>query len=268
MANPSSVSALDLRKALKVSNRTKKRTKRLAREVAVLRANHRVDNHQIQSLKVAISGLIAMYDEQKEEARDQIQSLKGELTSLTTLYSGHIEETTNKINALTAEVRNLAILRAGQIEHAENKAVFFKRKLIMPATIFAQKNEFGEHVNKISANIMQSTTDTTTQAIYLSPKHPDPDVFSCEQESLSKFLLLMHMKLKVNADWFPTEYDKMAYFLSRLHYDVLGVMMSQQDELLVKMDGTIHFVNVQAIADWLLLWERRLWEGRPVRYRY
>jgi hypothetical protein len=50
-----------------------------------------------------------------------------------------------------------------------------------------------------------------------SPEHPDPDVFDgSDTSTLPNFLMSMQIKLHTNADWYPTDQAKLAYFTSRL----------------------------------------------------
>jgi hypothetical protein len=48
-------------------------------------------------------------------------------------------------------------------------------------------------------------------------EHPDPDVFnSLDISTLPNFLISMQIKLYTNADWYPTDQAKLAYFTSCL----------------------------------------------------
>jgi len=78
-----------------------------------------------------------------------------------------------------------------------------------------------------------------------SAEHPDPDTFDGENTKLLRqFLSSMMIKLRVNADWYPDEFHRMSYFLSRLRGKALGQVKSGQT-----ISGDITFKNVQEIVD-------------------
>lgn len=78
-----------------------------------------------------------------------------------------------------------------------------------------------------------------------SAEHPDPDTFDGENTKLLRsFLSDMMIKLRVNADWYPDEFHRMSYFLSRLRGKAKGQVKGGQT-----ITGDITFKNVQEIVD-------------------
>lgn len=83
-----------------------------------------------------------------------------------------------------------------------------------------------------------------------SAQHPDPDTFSGDSVKqgenvrlLRHFLSDMMIKLTVNADWYPSEYSRMAYFISRLRGTAKGQVKGG-----THIDGSIKFDDVNAIV--------------------
>jgi hypothetical protein len=58
----------------------------------------------------------------------------------------------------------------------------------------------------------------------LSKKYPDPQQWGGEPKELPGFLLLLKIKLKKNADWYPTETDRLEYVVGRLKGKPLRVV--------------------------------------------
>jgi hypothetical protein len=57
-----------------------------------------------------------------------------------------------------------------------------------------------------------------------SPKYPDPTPWSGDAKDLQGFLMQLQIKLSTNADWYPTEREKLNYALGRLKGKPLRVV--------------------------------------------
>jgi hypothetical protein len=77
----------------------------------------------------------------------------------------------------------------------------------------------------------------------LSAEHPDPDTFSGVNKELPSFIRAMYIKLKRNADWYPTDQDKMAYLVSRLRGKAHDTVQYG-----ISLKGDITFANIDAIV--------------------
>lgn len=79
-----------------------------------------------------------------------------------------------------------------------------------------------------------------------SQPYPDPDEYHAyrgEKSELEQFVKKMAIKLRVNKDWYPTEQDRMAYFVSRLRDSALEAALPG-----IRMDGTLDYENVDKIV--------------------
>jgi hypothetical protein len=91
-----------------------------------------------------------------------------------------------------------------------------------------------------------------------SAEHPDPDKFDGESPKLLRgFLTDMGIKLRVNSDWYPSEQDRMAYFLSRLKGKAKGqtkggttirgdITFKGVDEIITILDSAFGDINEKA----------------------
>lgn len=86
-------------------------------------------------------------------------------------------------------------------------------------------------------------TPDTNLPRQLSPAHPDPDHFTGDPQALNSFLLSMLLKLRQNADWYPTEQNRMIYFVSRL----AGRGLDQVSDA-IDSSGHIHYATVDALV--------------------
>ena len=92
-----------------------------------------------------------------------------------------------------------------------------------------------------------------------SAEHPDPDKFDGSAAQLRPFLTDMSIKLTVNKDWYPTEFDKMAYFLSRLSGEAKGqvkggtsihgqILFKTVAEIIEVLDAAFGDINAKSTA--------------------
>lgn len=79
-----------------------------------------------------------------------------------------------------------------------------------------------------------------------SPAHPDAEMFTGlvkDKSLLTTWLKDIHMKLLRNADWFPTEQDKMCHMVARLSHDARKQIDSGVGE-----DGVVTFASTAEIV--------------------
>lgn len=85
-------------------------------------------------------------------------------------------------------------------------------------------------------NVLRGLATGGSQS-HKSPTHPDPEIYDgAIAKQLQPFLIAMAVKLRANADWFPTEQDKMAYLFSRLSGKARGQVIGG-----VQDDGTFTY---------------------------
>lgn len=105
-----------------------------------------------------------------------------------------------------------------------------------------EKTTLSNAVNRLSTLATQSIAPTT-----LSPAHPDPEKFDgTNPKLLPAFVKEMQMKLRMNKDWYPTEQEKMTYYVSRLTakaYDQVDHGIGE--------DGHLTFPDVSTIVSLL-----------------
>ena len=87
---------------------------------------------------------------------------------------------------------------------------------ILHDKIHVQENELISLRAKVISLQPNANNHSLTSPV-LSNEHPDPSIFDGSQVSLlPDFLLLMTIKLNVNADRYPNRVSRLAYFISRL----------------------------------------------------
>ncbi|EKD17831.1 retrotransposon nucleocapsid protein [Drepanopeziza brunnea f. sp. 'multigermtubi' MB_m1] len=96
----------------------------------------------------------------------------------------------------------------------------------------------------ITLEALQRNLSPLSNRPHRSAEHPDPDKFDGTIIKLRPFLTDMSIKLAVNRDWYPTEYDKMAYFLSRLSGEAKGQVKGG-----TSIRGEILYKSVSEIID-------------------
>lgn len=124
--------------------------------------------------------------------------------------------------------------------------------------LLATQQEVQEVLDKHSEMIQQKDADTQALIRALvgintstatSPPHPDSDKFTGDKPKLlPEFVQAMSLKLKQNADWYPSEQHKMRYFVSRLK----RIARSNMDYG-IQADGSITFDDIDAIIKILTL---------------
>ena len=107
-------------------------------------------------------------------------------------------------------------------------------------------------INPIASTIERDTPVITTASEHLehvkySKKRPDPPIFTDDVDpTFESWKIQMQVKLRANADHYPTEEDKMEYIFSRTGGDAQKHLLSKFDE-----DSPIRFISAREMLQYL-----------------
>ncbi|KAJ5041572.1 uncharacterized protein L3040_005152 [Drepanopeziza brunnea f. sp. 'multigermtubi'] len=130
----------------------------------------------------------------------------------------------SNLNAIAAEIVDVKAKLSGLFTNGyeDNQALRgqlldLQRQII---TLDTEKALLSSQITTLEA--LQRNLFPLSNRPHRSAEHLDLDKFDGTITKLRPFLTDMSIKLAVNRDWYLTEYDKMAYFLSRLSGEAKG----------------------------------------------
>jgi len=123
------------------------------------------------------------------------------------------------LNTLTATMQSMK----GQLETLENTNKVLQSQLDAASSPTPLETQLTLLIEQLQHAAVSSSTPTSSAAMSVatpkqgkSEKHPDPKSFEGNPKDLDRFTSQLHNKLRMNADRYPTEDQKVGYAFSRL----------------------------------------------------
>ena len=108
-----------------------------------------------------------------------------------------------------------------RIQHLEGRTASTPATSSTPSLVEVQLASLLERLGPTSPSLVPTMP---VQPIQRSEKHPDPKPFDGNPKDLDRFTSQLYVKLRMNADRYPTEEQRVGYAFSRLDGDAAIAM--------------------------------------------